>query len=41
MLCKVNYQDNEEGKIDETIDAQMNSVKNQLQKEYTNISFRE
>ena len=22
MLCKVNYQDNEEGKIDETIDAQ-------------------
>ena len=26
---------------EETIEAQMNSVKNQLQKSYANISFRE
>ncbi len=41
VAFRIYMQDKKATLNDETIDAQMNSVKNQLQKEYTNISFRE
>ena len=41
VAFRIYMQDKKSTLNDETIDAQMTSVKNQLQKEYTNISFRE
>ncbi len=41
VAFRIYMQDKKATLNDETIDAQINSVKNQLQKEYSNISFRE
>ncbi len=41
VAFRIYMQDKKATLNDETIDAQMNSVKNKLQKEYANISFRE
>ena len=41
VAFRIYMQDKKATLNDETIDAQMNSVKNQLQKEYSDISFRE
>ena len=41
VAFRIYMQDKKSTLNEETIEAQMNSVKNQLQKEYANISFRE